>query len=377
MTGSRQGVKGYWVSPVAEDLRLYGMTPAARLHKQLENNNISNRIEDETDLPADGYVLLLRGDVVYDNAVLQGLLQSPGALVAEGGEHLAASSPAAAFQETRRWLRGEIAAPENRAVLTPAEAGGAYNHMLRKREPAACHIVTPRGLRQVEWKLFRTSYKGVTDIITKYVWPIPAFHATRACAALGLSPNMVTTVGAVLMFAAMWCFWEGYYGLGLLSGWVMTFLDTVDGKLARVTLTSSKWGNIFDHGIDLLHPPFWYIAWGVGLAVSPVWLVPGLWAMFVFYVLGRLAEGYFMRRFGMHIHVWRRFDSFFRLILARRNPNMAALTLCWLFGRPDIGLLFVVIWTIATFFVHIVQIAQAELGRAQGKDVTSWLSASV
>ena len=42
----------------------------------------------------------------------------------------------------------------------------------------------------------------------------------------------------------------------------MTFLDTVDGKLARVTLTSSPFGNVLDHSLDLIHPPFWYWAWG-------------------------------------------------------------------------------------------------------------------
>ncbi len=45
----------------------------------------------------------------------------------------------------------------------------------------------------------------------------------------------------------------------------MTFLDTVDGKLAHVTLTSSRFGHIFDHSLDLLHPPFCYLAWGLGL----------------------------------------------------------------------------------------------------------------
>ena len=42
--------------------------------------------------------------------------------------------------------------------------------------------------------------------------------------------------------------------------------------------------------------------------------------------LQRLIEGLFMRRFGgMHIHVWRPIDSQFRLITARRNPNMVIL----------------------------------------------------
>ena len=44
-----------------------------------------------------------------------------------------------------------------------------------------------------------------------------------------------------------------------------------------------------------------------------------------------------MRRYGMHIHVWRPVDSQFRLITARRNPNMVILVASLLFGRPDSG----------------------------------------
>ena len=62
------------------------------------------------------------------------------------------------------------------------------------------------------------------------------------------------------------CFSIGHFGLGPGAAWLMTFLDTVDGKLARTTLTSSKWGDILDHGIDLIHPPFWYVAWAWALA---------------------------------------------------------------------------------------------------------------
>ncbi len=51
-------------------------------------------------------------------------------------------------------------------------------------------------------------------------------------------------------------------------GWLMTFLDTVDGKLARVTVTSSRLGDVLDHGLDIIHPPLWYIAWGVGLTTA-------------------------------------------------------------------------------------------------------------
>src|SRR3546814_6231706 len=75
----------------------------------------------------------------------------------------------------------------------------------------------------------------------------------------------------------------------------MTFLDTVDGKLARVTLTATRFGHRFDHGKDVVHPPFLYAAWGFGLApaamaLPPAWLEAGLWAMLAGYVLGRSEE---------------------------------------------------------------------------------------
>ena len=62
------------------------------------------------------------------------------------------------------------------------------------------------------------------------------------------------------------CSGAAIIGWGVLSGFIFMVLDTVDGKLARCTGASSKWGNVFDHGIDLIHPPFWWWAWEHGLA---------------------------------------------------------------------------------------------------------------
>ena len=138
----------------------------------------------------------------------------------------------------------------------------------------------------------------------------------------------------------MWCFWHGHFGWGLLAAWLMTFLDTVDGKLARVTLQSSPWGNVFDHSIDLIHPPFWWWAWVVGLSAVGLPLADPslvLWVIIGGYVLQRVEEGIFGLCFKMDMHVWQRFDSLLRLVTARRNPNLAILTVAVLLGRPDTG----------------------------------------
>ena len=185
------------------------------------------------------------------------------------------------------------------------------------------------------------------------------------CVRMRITPNQVTAASLVLVFVAGVLFTRGEFAWGLLAGWIMTFLDTVDGKLARVTVTSTKLGNIFDHGIDLVHPPFWYIAWGIGLALDPpviagVALSTVFWIILAGYVGGRLCEGAFqlwIARFS--IFTWRPFDSWFRLIAARRNPNMIMLTASLLAGRPDLGLLAVAAWTALSTALLLVRLLQA------------------
>ena len=177
----------------------------------------------------------------------------------------------------------------------------------------------------------------------------------------------------LLVLAAFALFWTGHFGWGLVAAWGMTFLDTVDGKLARVTLTSSKMGNVFDHGIDLIHPPFWWWAWLAGVQASGFDLPhPELLLAVIVggYVAQRIEEGIFIRLFGMHMHAWRRFDSFFRLITARRNPNLLLLSAATLVGRPDIGLIAVGVWTALCLVVHAVQIVQ---GLGARRPLVSWL----
>jgi hypothetical protein len=92
------------------------------------------------------------------------------------------------------------------------------------------------------------------------------------------------------------------------------------------------------------------------------------------YVVQRLIEGAFIVRFGMHIHVWQRFDSRFRLVTARRNPNMVILFFLLLVGLPDWGIIGVAIWTAVSLIVHAVRLVQAVVARARGESITSWLA---
>ncbi|MEM7494446.1 MAG: phosphatidyltransferase, partial [Pseudomonadota bacterium] len=104
---------------------------------------------------------------------------------------------------------------------------GDYDKALRKREAPYALSLFQNTPAQVERRLFKGAYKGVTDLVTKYAWPEPALHATRFCAKLRLTPNMVTTASLVLVCLAFYLFWVGAWIPGILAGWAMTFLDTV------------------------------------------------------------------------------------------------------------------------------------------------------
>ena len=244
---------------------------------------------------------------------------------------------------------------------------------MRKRERPFVLPLDPADPEPVERAAYDAAYKGVTDVLTLYLWRRPAFYLTRWAARAGLTPEHGHRWSARSSASSpSSCSGAAIIGWGVLSGFIFMVLDTVDGKLARCTGASSKWGNVFDHGIDLIHPPFWWWAWAHGLAaygrpLEPVYATMVLWAIVGGYVAQRLIEGLFMRRFGgMHIHVWRPIDSQFRLITARRNPNMVILVAALLFGRPDIGLELVAWWTIVSLIFHAVRLAQASEQAARG-----------
>ena len=335
---------------------------------------------DCADAPRPGRATLVASlDYAWDPAWLKALAAQPGKVLTLGGQPVLAHVPEAA--DAARAIREMETRSASLAGLEPiaSETAELSYSELRKRERPFVLPLDADNPEPVERAAYDGAYKGVTDVLTLYLWRRAAFHLTRWAARAGLSPNMITAFGAILCVLAFWLFWNGHYWLGILSGFVFMVLDTVDGKLARCTGASSKWGNIFDHGIDLIHPPFWYWAWakgleGYGTPLEPVYQTMLLWAIVGGYVLQRVIEGLFIRHFGMHIHVWRRIDSQFRLITARRNPNMILLVGAMLFSRPDVGLELVALWTLVSLIFHAVRYAQAKAVAERGEPIRSWLS---
>jgi len=379
------------------DVSLWGLDARERWRRWLARAGVAPLAQAGAPPPTTGRVILVRADYVLQEHLGRALAASADTILVVPSlavlspstgagtlvQPIAANVAAERLTEVARILEaGSIELGKHSfqglAPRLPSELSSGYQEALRKRSIPFALAVTAETVEAVEWRMFTDAYKGVTDFVTKWVWPVPAFWVTRWATRGGISANMVTWASLLFVFLALWRFAVGDLAGGLICAWIMTFLDTVDGKLARVTLTSSKAGNAFDHGIDLIHPPFWYFAWWVGLGAMPAgWggdlLEPAMWITVLGYVVGRLIEGLFLWRFGFELHAWRPVDAFMRLFTARRNPNLALLTVFSMLAAPGAGLVAIAGWTIFCLLFHVVRVGQAFLAARRGT-LASWLA---
>ncbi|QSV46813.1 CDP-alcohol phosphatidyltransferase family protein [Geobacter benzoatilyticus] len=364
-------------------IRLWGLSSRQRLERILKKINITSVIDDPESVSREDSILLLRGDYLYDERLIRNLVQKSGTVLQTAAE--AGSRPVAAHVAAtdallvRDVLDGKSgsAFPPSLSFETPQTLAPTYMKQLRKIDPPYLLPIVEENREKLERRLFSGSYKGVTDLVTKWLWPRPAQVVTRFCANRGITPNMVTSVSLVLVIIAGFLFYHGHFALGLAAAWGMTFLDTVDGKLARVTVNSSYFGHIFDHAIDLISPPFWYLVWGFGLASwnpgMSLSMVDAFWLIFIGYIAGRMVEGIFKKCLEPSgIFCWRPIDSYFRLITGRRNPNLILLTLGLIAGRPDLGLVAVALWTVISSIFLVVRLATGFALRIVKGPLQSW-----
>jgi phosphatidylglycerophosphate synthase len=331
-------------------------------------------------------VAIFRVDYFFDRSAVKLILASPGSAIVEWQASGRAQPVAVlcAAREANHWRALILAEPCSKEdlprgieLIDAANPPTVFEDQVRKRSHPLILAVNEATRDEIENRTFKLAYKGVTDIVTKHVFPRPAFYVTRFAARLGVKPNTVTAVSLLLVFVVLDLFAKGQFAIGLCVGFAMSFLDTVDGKLARVTQTSSTFGNYFDHIIDMVHPPLWWVAWwwGVGTGLDPQ---PGWWnasgvAVFAGYIALRLQEWNFVATFGVRLHTWRRWDSHFRLISSRRNPNLILLTAATLCGRPDLGLAAVALWIFGCLAIHGMRWMQAWLEVRRSGPLSSWL----
>jgi phosphatidylglycerophosphate synthase len=357
--------------------RLWNLDAHERLRRQLHTAGIVTASDARDEGSGDAPVLIINAGFLFEVRTLRALAGECGAALLTADDALAAVCvmPSGALSAAAAVATGGALPPGLRRLH--AEDLDAYDRQLRKAEPPLVERVHGGNRDALENLLYGNAYKGITDLVTKWVWPRPARAVTRLCAASGVTPNMVTLTGLALVIAAGVAFHAGHHALGLACGWLMTLLDTVDGKLARVTVSSSRFGHWLDHGMDIVHPPIWYVLWGMGLdQYTPhfglelrdlYWLIVGG------YLAGRAIEAAFHALCHCGLFAWRPFDAYFRLVTARRNPCLIVLTVLLPLAGADAALFGVAAWTVLTSAVLALRLIYAAWVRWRSGPLDSWL----
>jgi len=339
---------------------VFGLLPVERIKRQLGDNPLA---------------VVVRADALFDADAINWLLANQGTALADAnGRALAVAVDQTGVGEARDMLAGDTPGLESVRV---SALGDHYVRKLRRRSRMLAFSLGDVPAPKAERLLFDNAYKGVTDIVTKYAWPAPALVATRLAARLHIPPNGITVAGMVLTVLAGWLFYVGDIAAALVAAWTMTFLDTVDGKLARVTVTSSRIGNLLDHGTDIVHPPLWWLCLAHGLSVidpsSAQIIWAACWLILGAYVVGRAIEISFHVMFGFNGFLYAKFDSAFRLVVARRNIILLIMSIGLVIGAPAAAFVACAAWSAVSTIVQLVRIGQAKLA-ARHLKLEPWIA---
>lgn len=370
--------------PVPSDLPAE-LVDALPLRWSRGDGPLSSRLDSALEDGSGGPLVALSADTVVDTRVVQHLCAANGTVTFRCGE----GAERGAALRLEGPLDGGAPRHEPLTLLLLADAlveGGiakevregdvdVYLTMLRRSlAPYLFRVTTPEARDRVERFLFWSNYKGSTDFLTRHVYPPLVWLMVRPLARWRVHPNWVTGISWLATAFSLPLFAAGMWVPGLTLSYLMSVLDSVDGKLARLTYTSSPFGLVFDHALDIIHPPLWYLAWGYALGGGSLTSRPFEWSvwMLVVYVADRAITGVFKGRTGRSIHGFTPLDERMRTFISRRNVNLAfftgALALDWAFPglrAAEYTLYGIVAWQVLCFGWHLERLAQYWNARPQ------------
>lgn len=244
-------------------------------------------------------------------------------------------------------------------VINTTEMDSYIGSMRRRLEPFLFKIESEDQLQKASKIAFTAIYKGATDFITKYAWPLPTRLMVHWISPSNITPNQITYISMVLSFGAIPLFFLGWFWTAWFMGIAMSFLDTLDGKLARLTQRTSEAGHWLDNASDTIYLWLWYagIGWYFSADLFDFQNINSIaaWSLVGFFTIDKIITGLFKKLFGAQLHDFGPIDWYARIYIARRNPFLVVLLIGLLINQPVFGLHAMAIWQTATFAFHMIR----------------------
>jgi phosphatidylglycerophosphate synthase len=315
-------------------------------------------------------VLLLRGDLVLDDRLLAHLLGSgPGAALGERDEVVAYLAAPQARALAGCWENGTplaLALAAAGAPPRPPAELDPYVPSLRLTMPPYLRRVRRREeLRSLDHLLYHRTFKGAIDAIARHGYYHLVRWITRQLSRTALPPNLFTALSILAVWAAVPCFALGELGPGVLLAWLGVILDSVDGKLARLTLHLSEAMGRLEHLSAAPGLAAWYLALGWHCTGGALWqdtpMALATWVLVGAFALDKVVSAGFRQRRGREIFDYRPLDAAFHLVAARRNVSLLQLSAGALLDQPHVALVSVAGWMVFTLCFHAGRWAWVEV----------------
>ena len=351
------------------------------IHKQESESATMGQIVDVWP-PRAEFVLVLRGDAVFDARLLQIVAAQREAVglvdlaIPPLLQPLVASAPnvlhgkfcgAALLQ--RDWASAQIGPfgdvlrdnleQQNIAALDVA-AQPVYSATLRRElRPFWFPAPSATNKKLAERLLLNSAQKGTLDFPAYVHAPIENFLISKL-ARRSITPNQLTVLSNIVAWIATILFATGHLVSGIVLALVVGVLDGLDGKQARIKVETSKSGKL-EHWFDGLFE----ISWWVALAYH-FWRSGELPHAFYYLLLLLFAEAMDAVAKGSILFTYRKlidelgpFDRLVRLVGGRRNVYVWILAAGICLGAPAKAFITMAWWEVVTAAIHIPRAAWA------------------
>jgi phosphatidylglycerophosphate synthase len=242
-----------------------------------------------------------------------------------------------------------------RIKVVAADSLPAYWESMHGEVPIHLRRIASERDAEDGWRILLDYIQRRTlELPARYFDPFFENLIVRRLAPTAITANQVTLITTVLGFAVAGLYLTGWLRLGVLLAIFVEVLDGVDGKLARITRTTSKAGE-YEHILDFFYENSWWLALGRFLSRHGS---PSAWTAAILMVAFDLTDNivYSIADVKWHRSVDNAtpFLSRFRLIAGRRNIYTWIFLPGFFLGAPAFSFYLAVAWAGVTAAIHAV-----------------------
>lgn len=306
--------------------------------------------------------IVLDGNAIYDDRILDMMVKEASSIQVVDSQtsnhpkalRIHGSKFTGTFQNAFENISDkakEIATIDTRTINT-------YIPFLRKSYvPTMRYVNENDQLREIENDLFEKTFKSGLEWIAIYGYKIPVRELTRWFARTPITPNQITAVAMFCRWISIPLLFMHHVIFGLLLVCIFIILDSLDGKLARMTFRFSEQADWIDHGSVLPTRLGWYAGLGWhfsnGNYMSPIGIATLV--TFLFIILDDINWAIAKRLFKRTLFDLTDFDSRMHLFTHRRN-DIFVMLLGQITGIGLESFLFVCFWVFISWLWHSARI---------------------